>query len=428
MSRVRSIPGALVALALVALGGASVVACGESGGDVTATRREADSTDAPASAMSVPASPATTVPLTSIVATSIVATTVAAPTTAEPTTSAAPPTTAAWPEGSIDVGSGVHLVPPDGWSVDWDDLGPILTDGVDHAALEVHVQPPGEDPAVVLQAYVDEFDAAYDTVAYSAVTMRNSFGSGATQVDQYGLYYLTYDAAEGIGWFGGLFAMIRADGLTVVLDVWNAGDGGGLPDDAAAQVRQSLLAAPAVAGAVELLPRAPFRLASVHPAVVIDGTTAFTPAPGFELVDDGDGWGRVSNGQLDAELHALAGAASLDDVMSAGDAVVGGLYTDVVPEPDKTVEEDLADLGYVRRSIPWTGLWAVDGTACGGTTTGWWGAAAAQSFVYVDAFVWMDDGSIPNDPESWFMFESAAMSLPPAGDTAAIAPAVALSR
>lgn len=417
--------------------GASLLACGGSGGGVTATRRDVTESATATSAGGTPTS-STTVG-TEPVATSAAMTTAAAtsaapavPTSPAPTSAApaptAPATTAPLPAGAIDLGHGVHLIPPDGWSVETDELGPIISDGVAHAALEVHVRPAGEDPAVAMQTYVDVFDADYDAVAYSPVTFRSSFGSGATTVHQYGVYYETYDEDDGLGWHGGLFALVRADGLTLLIDVWDESGGTGLPDATAEQVRQSLRAAPAVGAAVALDARAPFRLATVHDVALVDGVTGFTLAPGFEVVDDGPGWARASNGVLDAELHVLDDAGSLDAAMAEGAALVAALYDDVVDEPEDTVEDELADQGYLRRSMPWTGLWAVDGTPCGGTTTAWWAPTTGDAFVYVDGFVWMDDGSIPYEPEATFMYTSASMSLPVAEATSSITPVDAIER
>jgi len=281
-----------------------------------------------------------------------------------------PSTTAPLPDGAVDLGSGVHLVVPAGWDIEWDDLGPIITDGVDHAALEVHVRPAGEDPAVALQAYVDGFDADFDAVAYSPVTWRDTFGTGRVTVQQYGLYYTTYAADDGVGDRGGLYALVRADGLTLLIDVWNEGGGTGLPDATADQLRQSLLAAPPVGDAVVRPVTPPFRVDTVHTQVVIDELTGFTLAPGFEVVAEGPGWARASDGWYDVELHAYAGIESLDAAMAEADLLVRERYTDVVYEPEDQVDEQLADLGLARRSLPWTALFTVDGTPSDGGNGG----------------------------------------------------------
>lgn len=431
----------LVLLALVALLGIGVVGCGDDDRVTVSRRDEGGSAGTSAVGTTTPgAGPVTTGPgpAASTAPPTLPPSTTTGPTPGSPTAPATAPatsvpvsepsTTAPLPDGAVDLGSGVHLVVPAGWDIEWDDLGPIITDGVDHAALEVHVRPAGEDPAVALQAYVDGFDADFDAVAYSPVTWRDTFGTGRVTVQQYGLYYTTYAADDGVGDRGGLYALVRADGLTLLIDVWNEGGGTGLPDATADQLRQSLLAAPPVGDAVVRPVTPPFRVDTVHTQVVIDELTGFTLAPGFEVVAEGPGWARASDGWYDVELHAYAGIESLDAAMAEADLLVRERYTDVVYEPEDQVDEQLADLGLARRSLPWTALFTVDGTPCGGITTAWWAATDEVAHLYLEGFTWLDGDTIPSEAEASFMFDSAAMSIPAAGSTVAIAPAVTVTR
>lgn len=415
------LPRSPMRLACAAVGAAGLLVgglagCGSSD-DVTATRSRGDATVVSSATPSL----ATTAPDLTVPAT----------TTAPVTTMATTPatsTTLPLPVGAVALGFGVHVVVPDGWDAETDDTGLLITDGIDSVAIEVHARPAGEGPAPVLQQYVDTFDGDFEAVSYSPVTLRTTFGSKDALVQQYGLYYGTYAADDGIGYRGGLFVLVRADGLTVLIDVWNEGDGNGLPEDAATTLRDSLVAAPLLGEAVEPETVAAFRVTSVHPLAIVDGLTGFAIAPGFELTAGGDdtGWARVSNGLRDFEMHAYADIADLDAAMAEADALVSERYTDVV---DETAEdEEVSDLGLLRRSIPWTATYAADGGACGGITTAWWDPADLVAHLVIEGFYWMDDGSVPAEAETWFMFDSAASSLPPSGSGATIAPSPSLSR
>ena len=386
----------LVVVALLAAGGIYLATRSDDDSPTATTETVVDETAAtqstPETVDTTPATPLPTVPNTN--------TTDLATTT----------TAAAIPAGAIDLGHGVYLPVPDGWKTTNKPADvTTISDGKTSFAVQVLARPAGEDPAKLMQEYIDTFDTTFPTVTYGPSRYIGRI-EGDMQIDEYGIYYATYDPSDGIGLLGGVYAYVRGDGLTAIYDVFGGEDVGNLPDDAYNDFEHSLSAAPPLGNAVELTEREPFRVTTSHPNIAVDGLLAFTPAPGFNPITAGNGQGMASNGTYDFDVRKLTGQASLDAAVASAQAILAASYSGLTFGQPTNYDAD--SYGVTQRSVGWTGTYA-DGHPSSGAFDVFYDSASSNAVV---AFRnWFDvtpgDTTEPNAAESKFMYRSIVDSF-----------------
>ena len=173
----------------------------------------------------------------------------------------------------VEVGQAVRFTLPDGYTQSAVGPGVEITDGTLRFYAQVGNRPPGEDPLVVLQEYVDGFDALYASASYSQAIPEPLDTSGAAAVDGYIVYYRVM-AADGTGYKGVIDATRRADGLVSLTDLYTPlADASGtvLPQSVADELYASFLQTPSVGPVADLGALPVARLTSVHPSAVLDG-------------------------------------------------------------------------------------------------------------------------------------------------------------
>lgn len=334
----RGLVAVIVGILIVGAGAIVVVAI-RSGEDGEAGGRPLPTSAAPASTSSTSTSTTTSTTSTTTPpsAPAPPSTPAVQPSTARPSTSAPPPTL---PGDALDLGSGVHLHVPAGWSkVSGPDDPLTISDGTTWYSAQVQQRRAGEGPQPVLQDAVDTFDRDNAAVSYSPATFRGTI-SGAVPADEYGLVYSAI-AHDGTRLSGALQAFVRGDGLAMVVDAWNATDA--WPDDSPVPaaitdaIERSLTRAPKL-GAAETLPVVPsFRVTSVHPLVSPHGLAGFTVPPGFEawspVSDGGVTVAGSTNGITDLVAIAMPAPTSVEEVFETVTADLDERYPDLVIDP-----------------------------------------------------------------------------------------------
>lgn len=352
---------------------------------------------------------ATTAPTTAtaVSVTEAPVTTAAATTTAPPQTTVAPETSTtvpAIPADAIDLGHGVYIPIPAGWTqTNSPGAAVTLSDGTTSVAAQVLARTPGENPATLMQEYVDTFDTDFETVSYGpTANIRRLDGEPA--VDVYNTFYLTYDVAADFGLSGAVNAYIRGDGLSLIYDVYGPSTAtGSFPTDAADTMRLSLQHAPLLKPLVALVPVAAFRVSSVHPFVQVDGLTGFCAAPGFTIFTAGNNRGLVTNGTEDFQVDKLLAQPDTNAVTASAQSVIGENYTGV-----SFTELTLSDpdpYGIVHGSFGWTGTY-VGGNPSAGEVDFYFDPATQNAYSVLRAWFTGADNSEPFPAHGQFMLHS----------------------
>ncbi len=354
----------------------------------------------------------------------ITETTETVPETTAPVTTAAPTTTAAAaettvpavtttvpviPAGAIDLGHEVYIPVPPGWTLSSEpDAVVTLTDGTISVAVQALTRIPGENPADLVQEYIDTFDTDFETVSYGpTANIRRLDGEPA--VDVYRTFYLTYDVASDFGLAGDVNVYIRGDGLSLIYDAYGPSDASGVfPTDAGAILLQSLQQAPAVDVTVPLTPLAPFRVTSVHPFVQVDGLVGFTAAPGFNVIASGNGRGFVTNGPEDFQVDKVGAQPDTNAVAVAAQAVISQNYTGVTNS--EIVLDDPDPFGVVHGSYAWTGTY-VEGNPSAGAVDFYYDPATQNGYIVFRTWFTGADNSEPFPAHSQFMLRSVFNSF-----------------
>ncbi len=227
--------------------------------------------------------------------------------------------------GLVDLGQAVRFRLPDGFTQIAVGPGVEITDGRLRFYAQVGNRPPGEDPLVVMQEYVNGFDALYASASYSQAVPRTADTSGVSAADGYLVYYRVM-AADGTGYKGVIDATRRADGLVVLTDLYTPLDdasGTSLPQGAADELYASFLQTPVVGGDVALAALPVARLMSVHPSLVLDGAVVVTPPVGWVVEQPGPA--RVVVAHPRGERFVAARLADTADPLVAQDLAFGDL-------------------------------------------------------------------------------------------------------
>ncbi len=357
-----------------------------------------------------------TAPISNATTSTVSMTTVALPTTtATPTTTTVEATTTevVIPEGALDLGDGVFVPVPDGWEGTVEDGIGTLDDGTAWVSIQVLERLPGEDPALLTQAYVDTFDSDWSFVDYSPTRFVLAFDTDPA-VHRYDMKYWTHDEDEAIGLLGGMSVFTRGDGLSMVLDVytWDAVNPHGLPQQEYDQLFNSFVAAPIVDETVELEIRDPFRVASVHPTAMIDDLIGFTLAEGFDVWDGGDGYVQASNGDGDIEVFALSGMADLADAVAEAKTLVGQRYSGVAFGAETDAPEWK---GWQRQAVGWSGTYTANGEASTGFFNIVLDPSSGQAYAILISWYSTADGSDPYASSTDLMYSSLLLSLDEVG-------------
>jgi hypothetical protein len=277
------------------------------------------------------------------------------PPTAAPTvapTSAAPTTVAVTiPPGALDLGSGVSYTVPNGFTASPVQNGYEITDGTLRFFAQVGVRTAGEDPLVVMQQYIDSFDAQWGSANFSQTVVSPVDSAGPSPVDGYTVYYRVLDA-DGSGLKGVLDASRRGDGLVYLTDIYvPVADttSTGLPAGVIDQFYASFVNAPSAGPSIALTPLTVTRVSSVHAPSVIDGVVALAPPAGWNI--DLPGPGRVAFSKPTGEQFRAVRLADSTDPLVAQDlafaelqAMLPGAAVDgfASPQPGQTAEPPIA--------------------------------------------------------------------------------------
>lgn len=310
------------------------------------------------------------------------------------------------PAGAVEIDNGVYVVPSPGWTVTAENGVVSMTDGTVSAQAQVLRRTAGEDPSIVMQQYVDTFDATSGTLTYSPAAPTWST-TDPVAIDRTSLWYSTFDdtAAGGRGLDGGIYLYRRDDGLTLVYDVWAAsGISGDLPAEMFDSMWNSYVAAPSIGAPAVLTPSPRFRVQSVSTPVLIDGLVGFTPAPGFSVVSNENGSALVSNGtDMDVEVHTFTAVADTTDALARAEQVITDAFGAVTFYDEVAYDAD--QFGVERRGIAWTG--SCGGSSCGGSIDVFVDPTTAKSYAVMADWLWNPaDGSAPNQPAWNFMWTS----------------------
>ncbi len=343
--------------------------------------------------------------------------TTAAETTVAPTTTVAPETTiaattttvATIPAGALDLGYGVYIPMPDGWTMTNDPESVLtISDGTTSVAVQVLARTPGENPAVLVQEYIDTFDNDFESVGYSPSVNSERLESEPA-VDVYSTFYLTYDAAADFGLAGQVNLYVRGDGLSLLYDVFGPSDqAGSFPTDAADMMRASFQQAQPVDTAVPLVPVAPFRVTSVHPFVQIDGLVGFSAAPGFEVISSGNNRGFVSNGTEDFQADKVIGQPDTNAVVAAAQAVIAQNYTGVANSA--VVLDDPDSFGVIHGGFTWTGTYVAGNPSAGGVDF-YYDPASTNAYIVYRTWFTGVDGAEPFPAHAKFMLDTVFSSF-----------------
>lgn len=376
-SNTGKIVAAIIVVAALGVGGIYLATKDDSTSVSTSTSTEATvGTDSPGSTDSPgitdsPGStdatvPTTEAPVTTGAATTIVATT-EAPTTATPTTVAPATTTTATTtaptstttgtaSAAIDLGHGVSLPIPSGWSQTSAPGNPVvISDGTTKLGIQALARDPGEDITALVQEYTNTFDSEFSAVGVGPTRFVGPVASPVA-INEYLTHYTTFDTGKVGGISGTIDSVVRADGLSVIIDLFSAQPTSVLPQEAYKSLIASLVAAPSQGPAATLSQHAPFTVTSPTPFAPVDGLTGFSLAPGFSLVVPGASGApsaSASNGAESFSAIKVTAQTDVNSVIAAAQANLQQNYGSVVYAAPTA---DTADqFGVMHGAFTWTG-------------------------------------------------------------------------
>lgn len=357
--------------------------------------------------------PATTEPETTAAETTEVATT-EAPTTDAPTTSEEPTTTAfEVPAGAIPLGHDVYLPIPSGWSQINDPEEPtLITDGTTKFGVQVLARDVGEDIVALVQEYVNTFDTAYAATSFGPTHLVGPV-QGSAETNEYVTFYTTYDPGDAVGLTGTIDTLVRADGLSVIIDVFSPSSSAfTLPQDAYDSMVASLGAAPLLGPTAPPAAHDPFRVTSVTPVVIVDGLVGFSMAPGFAVVTQGapgSPYAQVTTGAEDFSVLKVSAQADVNAVIATAQGNLVVNYTNVAYQAPTA---DAADsFGVLHGAFTWTGTYLGDQQASAGSINYYFDLATGNAYVVYRTWFTTNGPAEPSIPEGEFMLRSLYNSI-----------------
>ncbi|MCU1391325.1 MAG: hypothetical protein JWL72_4663 [Ilumatobacteraceae bacterium] len=371
---------------------------------------ETQATEAPTTeaAPNTTAAPDTTVAQTSPPITLTVPTVVA---TTVPTASTVAP-----PPNAVQLGNGVYIPLPDGWT---DSVsGKVHTlEGADGSTDKVGVQivtrTPGESPADPLNEYIGGFVNDSSAISFSP-SFRLSVPS-PTKAFEYGMYYTEYDdtADNGVGLIGGVYLFQRADGLTAIYDTYGTDKTMGVPNTEFNSFVSSFANAPQIDTPIDLQPADTFRLTTPTQTVTVGANIGFALAPGFTVVSSDGGAAKVTSGKLTFAVDYLPAQASIDAALQAAEANLGADNQNLVFNTVDTFDDYS---GNKHQGVSWNGN-AADGSPTTGTIDVYLDPDSTNGLAVIRSWAPTADGNEPDAIPEGFMYRSvedelAAIGIP----------------
>jgi hypothetical protein len=390
------------------IGGVVAVVVLVGGGTYLATRGDGDSSGSPSTDIDTTETPATDIDTTEAPSPTTVLVTIPPTTLPPPTTTALTTTTAPVSGGVVDLGLGVSMPIPDGWTLLEEGEAPTISDGTSNLTLQALARPAGEDPAVLMQEYINTFDTDYDAVTYDP-SVRFPRIEGALAIDQYGVNYRLFDpeSENGIGVIGTSYVYVRADGLSVVYDIFSREVTPGPGQASFDAFIDSLIAAPPLGAAAPLTERAPFRVTSVHETVSVFELAGYTLAPSFDVSTQADGDVVATTGEEDFEVERLVGVGTGEAAIAAAQAHITEVYGNVTFEAPENL--GAGDDGITRTDVRWATGAAATGGALTGVFTTYFDPATGNAYAVYRG--WLGAQAAPNQIEASFMFLSFSSSF-----------------
>jgi hypothetical protein len=358
--------------------------------------------------------PSVTVTIPPTTTTEVPTTTTEPPTTTTeaPTTTTEPATTTTVftvPAGAVDLGDQVYVPLPSGWTDSKDANGlDTLTDGTNKILVQELQRTAGEDPKAVLQEYFDGFDTQFTPISLSPSLHADGDASAVVPSDDTTIFYTGWDAANGIGVDGAVHAFQRADGLTVLYDVFSSGATMGISDDAFGEFLKSFWAAPAVGPVATLNVGPSFRLNAPQAPILLDGLLGFTPAPGFTQAAAGNLYGQAIDGAYSFAVSKLVTQAGLDAALMQVQGSLNNAYTNVMFGAVQPFDDYN---GLKHEGIAFTGTANAGGTPGSGAIDVYFDPNTTNAIAMVRTWPTTADGSEPNKSEETFMTQSVADCL-----------------
>ena len=404
----------LVVVAALAAGGV-YLATRDSDNDSTSSEssteltEETDATDATEPPETTVAEIETTVAETDP-ATTDVATTEAATTTEASTTTEPPTTTTVFtvPDGAIDLGHDVYLPMPTGWTQINEASEPtLITDGTTKFGVQVLARDVGEDIVALVQEYTNTFDTAYGATSFGPTRFIGPV-KASTETNEYATFYTTYDAGDAVGLTGTIDTFVRADGLSVIIDVFSPSNAAlTIPQDEYDEMVSSLGAAPLLGPTAPLAAHDPFRVTSVTPVAIVDGLVGFSVAPGFTVVTQGapgSPFAQVTTGTEDVSVLKVAGQADVNTVIATAQGNLVQNYTNVAYEAPTA---DAADsFGVLHGAFTWSGTYVGDLQPSAGSINYYFDPGTGNAYIAYRTWFTTNGPAEPSIAEGEFMLRS----------------------
>lgn len=316
--------GIFAAVAVVAAGGTFLV-----------TRSDDPQTVAPATtttvAVTVP--PSTTAPVVVDPSTTVE--------TAPETVPETAPDTVVIPDGATEVGYGVYVPAIDGVEVTGD--GPFTFAREDGRQIIAQVlnRDYSEDPNDLLQEYIDTWDADYDNVVYSLSSVFEPGHLSHLNLRLAHVHYSIHQPGQETNLGGLVWAVVRDDGLSLVIDQWGAGES---PfGETYEEVITSLANAPAVGEPHEFAPAVAKVPRNSRPVIDIPFTCncEVVAAPGYAVTASTATSVTLANANVQLILQRVEGITSADHAQQVAVQMVHGLAPSATVDPLELIEGPL---------------------------------------------------------------------------------------
>lgn len=252
------------------------------------------------------------------------------------------PDTVVIPDGATDLGYGVYVPAIDGVEVTGD--GPFtLSAGIDYQQVVAQVlnRDYSEDPNDLMQEYIDTWDADYDNVVYTLSTVYEPGYSDHPNLRYAQVGYSIHRPIVDVNIVGIVAAVVRDDGLSLVLDHWGGSPGQeGLLSPVYAELIDSLAAAPAVGEPHEFAPASTRVLENSRPTIDIPFVCMcqVVAAPGYSVTASTATSVTLTDTNTQLILQRIEGMTSVDVAQQTAAQMVQGLA------PSATVSNfDLTD-------------------------------------------------------------------------------------
>lgn len=242
------------------------------------------------------------------------------------------------PDGALDLGDGVFLPLDAAVELSGDDPYTITNNtSASTMVLQVVRRQPGEDPNVLLQEYIDIFDADYTLVSYLPSETQPPGVAGFDSLRFSRVAYMLYQPElEYPNVVGEVGLWMRNDGLTVLADTYGSA-ASPISDGAFQGLIGSLAAAPAVDEPAEWFPAAARMPDTIHAAVDLpfNPTRQMVLPAGFQVVArtatsvtaDNDNDIVTASGSIGVPAADAARALAVESVAGEYSGAVVGTFT-----------------------------------------------------------------------------------------------------